>query len=145
MTHFFKVKLTYKSFHIFCLVSQLIIKEKRKERGDFIIEKSFVPSKQLFALCKLFFSSSNCSFFTCQCLTYNTKMVFCYQNCSDQLWEKNVLAIEIFFWNSRLKTNNLQTFWDHKNNLFKQLKVRTIFATEWFSTFNRFNTLDRKG
>ena len=35
-------------------------------------------------------------------------MAFCYQNCSDQLWEKS--------------------FWDHWNNLFKQWKVRTIFG-----------------
>ena len=27
----------------------------------------------------------------------NTQMVFFYQNCSDLLWEKNVLAIEIDF------------------------------------------------
>ena len=53
-------------------------------------------------------------------------MVFCYQNCSDLLWEKNVLVIEKNFWNSRLKAENLQNFWDHLNNLFKQWKVRTI-------------------
>ena len=41
-----------------------------------------------------------------------------YQNCSDLLWEK--------IWNSRLKAENLQSFWDHLNNLFKQWKVRTI-------------------
>ena len=29
--------------------------------------------------------------------------VFCYQNCSDLLWEKNVLVIEKNVWNSRLK------------------------------------------
>ena len=40
------------------------------------------------------------------------EMVFCYQNCSDLLWEKNVLLIEIFFWNSRLKAENSQTFCD---------------------------------
>ena len=52
-------------------------------------------------------------------------MVFCYQNCSDLLWEKIVLVIEKNFWNSRLKAENLQIFWDHLNNLFKQWKVRT--------------------
>ena len=56
------------------------------------------------------------------------KMVFCYQNCSDLLWEKIVLVIEKKFWNSRLKAENLQKFWDHLNNLFKQWKVRTIFG-----------------
>ena len=39
-------------------------------------------------------------------------MVFCYQNCSDLLWEEIVLVIEKSFWNLRLKPENLQTFWD---------------------------------
>ena len=38
------------------------------------------------------------------------KMVFCYQNCFDLLWEKNVLVNEKIFWNSRLKAENLQSF-----------------------------------
>ena len=41
------------------------------------------------------------------------RMVFCYQNCSDLLWEKIVLVIEKNFWNSWLKAENLQKFWDH--------------------------------
>ena len=40
-------------------------------------------------------------------------MVFCYQNCSDLLWEKIVLVIEKNFGNSRLKAENLKIFWDH--------------------------------
>ena len=40
-------------------------------------------------------------------------LVFCYQNCSDLLWEKMVLVIEKNFWNSRLKVENLQNVWDH--------------------------------
>ena len=40
-------------------------------------------------------------------------MVFCYQICSDLLWEKIVLVIEKNFWNSRLKAENLQKNWDH--------------------------------
>jgi hypothetical protein len=55
-------------------------------------------------------------------------MVFCYQNCSDLLWEKIVQVIEKNFWNSRLKAENFQKFWDHSNNSFKQWKVRTIFG-----------------
>ena len=50
-------------------------------------------------------------------------MIFCYKNCSDLLWEKIVLVIEKIIF---LKAENLQTFWDHLNNLFKQWKVRTI-------------------
>ena len=34
-------------------------------------------------------------------------MVFCYQNCSDQLWEKIVLVIEKNFLNLRLKAENV--------------------------------------
>ena len=56
------------------------------------------------------------------------EMVFCYQSCSDLLWEKNVLVIEKKVWNSRLKADNLKKFWDHWNNLFKQWKIRTIFG-----------------
>ena len=42
----------------------------------------------------------------------NSKMVFCYQNCSDILWEKIVLGTAKTFWNSRLKAENLKFFWD---------------------------------
>ena len=41
------------------------------------------------------------------------RIVFCYQNCSDLLWEKIVLVIEKNFWNSRLKAENLLNFWDY--------------------------------
>ena len=44
---------------------------------------------------------------------YLKGMVFCYQNCSDLLWEKIVLVIGKNFWNSRLKAENLQNSWDH--------------------------------
>ena len=41
---------------------------------------------------------------------------------------KNCSSYQEKFWNSRLKAENLQTFWDHYNNLFKQWKVRTMFG-----------------
>ena len=50
--------------------------------------------------------------------TFNQKMVFCYKNCSDLLWEKIVLVIEKNFWNSRLKAEKLQNVWDHLNNFW---------------------------
>ena len=37
-------------------------------------------------------------------------MVFCYQTCSDLLWEKIVLVIEKNFWNSRLKARIFKFF-----------------------------------
>ena len=48
----------------------------------------------------------------CQ-IAVSSEMVFCYLNCSDLLWEKIVLVIEKNFWNSRLKAENFQKFWDH--------------------------------
>ena len=47
----------------------------------------------------------------CQILqhVHHRKMVFCYQNCSDLLWEKIVLVIEKNFWNSRLKAQFLRS------------------------------------
>ena len=65
------------------------------------------------------------------------EMVFCYLNCSDLLWEKIVLVIEKTFWNSRLKAENLENFWDHLNNLSKQWKVRTISGSRMLF-FNMF-------
>ena len=44
---------------------------------------------------------------------FYAKMVFCFQNCSDLLWEKIVLVIEKNFRNLRLKAENLQNFWGH--------------------------------
>ena len=46
-----------------------------------------------------------------------------------------------------LMAKNFQKFWDHKNNLFQQWKVNTIFETEcWFLTcswkFLRSNILE---
>ena len=46
-------------------------------------------------------------------LWYNIELVFCYHNCSDLLWKKNVLVIEKNFWNLRLMAKNLQKNWDH--------------------------------
>ena len=54
-------------------------------------------------------------------------IVFCFQNCSDLLLEKNVLLIKKIFWNLKLKAENMQNFWDHKNNLFEQWKVKNNF------------------
>ena len=56
------------------------------------------------------------------------KMVLCYQNCFELICEKIVLLIEKNCWNLRLKAKNLQNFWDHLNNLFRQWNVRTIFG-----------------
>ena len=82
-------------------------------------------------------------------------MVFCFQNCSELLWEKIVLMIEKIFWNSRLKPNNLQKIYSQtirtiliqirKNNwdlgtagkvrkkfLFSGTKWIKIYMQQWF-------------
>ena len=51
--------------------------------------------------------------------------------------------IENNFWNSRLKAETLQKFWDHQNNLVEQLKVRTIFGNRMFF-FNLFPEVSQK-
>ena len=61
-------------------------------------------------------------------------MVFCYQNCSELLWEKNcsidwekLLKFKAEGWRQRF-----DFFWDHYNNLFEHWKVSTIFEREYF-------------
>ena len=55
---------------------------------------------------------------------FTVDMVFCYQNCYDLLWEKNVLVIEKNIWNSRLKAENLKNFQDHPNNLLESSYIQ---------------------
>ena len=47
---------------------------------------------------------------------YRPEIGILLPNCFDLMWEKNVLVIEKNFWNSRLKAENFQIFWDHQNN-----------------------------
>ena len=56
-------------------------------------------------------------------------MVFCYQNCSDLLWEKNVLVIKENFWNSRLRLRSLEQFIRTKiiTQIQKKNNFRTVF------------------
>ena len=51
----------------------------------------------------------------CTCtvvLSHKKWYVFCFPNCSDLHWEKIVLVIDKIFWNSRLRAENSQVFWD---------------------------------
>ena len=69
-------------------------------------------------------------------IIFFNNMVFCYQNCFDLLWEKNVLGIEKNFWNSRLKVENLQKgipIWKWRANFWvRQLKFT---ASAWCRIF----------
>ena len=59
------------------------------------------------------------------------ELVFCYQNCSDLLWEKNVLVIEKNFWNSRLKAENLQIFWIFRTILEQFIQTMKSWNNFW--------------
>ena len=65
------------------------------------------------------------------------EMVFCFQNCSNLLWEKIVLVIEKNFWNSRLKAENLQKFetaWTFFSNSERSalfLKQNAFLTCSW--------------
>ena len=64
------------------------------------------------------------------------KIVFCYQNCSDLLWEKIVLVIEKNFWNSRLKGENFQIFEITRTIYSNSERSEQFLVTECF--FNLF-------
>ena len=53
------------------------------------------------------------------------ELVFCYQNCSDLLWEKNALVIKKNFWNLRLKLK-AQNF----QKLFRSFPVRINWSSK---------------
>ena len=53
--------------------------------------------------------------------------VFCYQNCSDILWEKIVLVIKKNFWNSRLKAENLNFLLRSLEQLIQTVKGQNSF------------------
>ena len=96
-----------------------------KDPSFFLINFLFIwEIRYLVPSIALFIWFRTCTWFCC-CIFFfknaekNTSgsllldLVFCYQNCSDLLWEKIVLVIEKNFWNSRLKDQNLHDFWDH--------------------------------
>ena len=58
---------------------------------------------------------------------HEEKIVFCYQNCSDLMWEKIDLVIEKNFWNSRLKAENLNFFLRSLEQLIQTVKGENNF------------------
>ena len=58
-----------------------------------------------------------------QKLYFVSKIVLTY-------YQRNYLVIQKNFWNSRLKAENLQIFWE---SLFEQCKVRNFFETKYLS------------
>ena len=72
-------------------------------------------------------------------------MVFCYQNCSDLLWEKIVLVIEKNFWKFKAEGWVFANFLRSLKNYFNSERLEQLFETEYFLScywrFLRFNTL----
>ena len=69
---------------------------------------------------QLFFSNLNSDCFNVVDLE-QVKKPFSFKNCSDLLWEKKKFRwLKRTFWNSRLKVENFQIFWDHYLEQFIQ-------------------------
>ena len=58
----------------------------------------------------------------CYAQTNLAPLVFCYQTCSDLLWEKIVLVIEKNFWNSEIT----------RTICFNNERSEQVLLTEWF-------------
>ena len=61
-------------------------------------------------------------------------LVFCYQNCSDLLWQKIVLEIEKNFWNSRLKPRICKIFEITRTIYSNSERSEQCLETECFLT-----------
>ena len=67
-------------------------------------------------------------------------LVFCFQNCSDLLWEKIVPVIEKHFWNSRQKANIFEitrTIYSNSQRSDQFLKQNAIGKKYWDSEICR--------
>ena len=67
-------------------------------------------------------------------LKYLLELAFCFQNCSDILWEKIVLVIKKNVWNLRLNVKNFEmTRQIHSNNEMSVqfLKLNTFSTCSW--------------
>jgi hypothetical protein len=58
----------------------------------------YLHPKYLHKVSIFFFSAKSISFYDKWKQQADVSMVFCYQNCSDLLWEKIFLVIEKNFW-----------------------------------------------
>ena len=78
-------------------------------------------------------------------------LVFCFQNCSDLLWEKNCFVIEKNFWNSRLKIilnserflkqNAFITFFIHFFGEVRKTKI--AFEISWPLVISKISSFSR--
>ena len=73
-------------------------------------------------------------------------MVFCYQNCSDLLWEKIVLVIEKFEdegWEFDKKFEITRTIYSNSERL-EQFLVTFLTCSWWFLIYNKLEWLELK-
>ena len=67
-------------------------------------------------------------------------MVFCYQNCSDLLWEKILLVIEKFFWKGKCIKRPISTFgcrfFNFQPFLMKLSANASFFEAVWMRPSN---------
>ena len=55
----------------------------------------------------IYVPSSVLNLFLPNCISYCKRMVFCFKNCFDQLWEKIVIVIEKIFWKFEAEFANI--------------------------------------
>ena len=55
-------------------------------------------------------------------------MVFCYQNCCDLLWEKNVVVIEKKFWKYEAEGREFAHFLESLEQFIQTVKGQNIFG-----------------
>ena len=91
-----------------------------------------------------------CRFFSLICLSgtqlemgrKDERMVFCYQNCSDLLWEKIVLVIEKNFWNWIFKIFEItRTIYSNSQRSEQSLVTECFLTCSW--RFLRSNKLEQ--
>ena len=65
------------------------------------------------------------------------EILFYFENCSDQMWEKIVLVIEKNICKFEAEGQKLATFLKSLVQFFEQWNVRSILETEYFFNFLR--------
>ena len=96
-----------------------------------ILNKTSAKEVSLFVYCLFVWKNKQALYLSC--FNFPSKgLVFCYKNCSDLLWEKVVLVIEKKFWNSRLKTKNLQNFETTRTIYSNRERSEQFLVTECF-------------
>ena len=115
----------WKSSTLNCSTHQDLVSGKTKNK--FLIFTKFATNQTM-----SFYKSQNVLCWSTFLIQTKNQIVSCFQNCSEIIYIRKQCFNKNFFWNLRLKAENLQMFL----RSLDQWKVRTIFETKWL--FNLF-------